>query len=114
MLQEDAGEDAKDSIDPATANQKIPITIVTGESHSFFGFCWVFRSIDKHRSLDVYVVLFSALFWLEMIHCPIPNLLGFLGSGKTTLLNYIMTEKHEKRIAIILNEFGDSELLLIL
>lgn len=33
---------------------------------------------------------------------------GFLGSGKTTLLNYILTEKHEKKIAVILNEFGES------
>ncbi|RUS17318.1 CobW/HypB/UreG, nucleotide-binding domain-containing protein [Endogone sp. FLAS-F59071] len=39
---------------------------------------------------------------------PITIVTGFLGSGKTTLLNYIMTEKHEKRIAVILNEFGDS------
>ncbi len=30
-----------------------------------------------------------------------------LGAGKTTLLNYILTEKHNKRIAVILNEFGD-------
>lgn len=36
--------------------------------------------------------------------------IGFLGSGKTTLLNYILTEKHDKKIAVILNEFGDSEL----
>jgi G3E family GTPase len=35
---------------------------------------------------------------------------GFLGSGKTTLLNYILTEKHDKKIAVILNEFGDSKL----
>jgi G3E family GTPase len=34
-----------------------------------------------------------------------------LGSGKTTLLNYILTEKHEKKIAVILNEFGDSKVL---
>lgn len=34
---------------------------------------------------------------------------GFLGSGKTTLLNYILTEKHEKKIAVILNEFGESK-----
>ncbi|OZJ05703.1 hypothetical protein BZG36_01455 [Bifiguratus adelaidae] len=39
---------------------------------------------------------------------PITIVTGFLGSGKTTLLNYILTEKHEKRIAVILNEFGES------
>lgn len=36
-------------------------------------------------------------------------MLGFLGSGKTTLLNYILTEKHDKKIAVILNEFGESK-----
>lgn len=29
------------------------------------------------------------------------------GAGKTTLLNYILTEQHQKRIAVILNEFGE-------
>ncbi|KAI8366036.1 CobW/HypB/UreG, nucleotide-binding domain-containing protein [Radiomyces spectabilis] len=39
---------------------------------------------------------------------PVTIVTGFLGSGKTTLLNYIMTEQHDKKIAIILNEFGES------
>jgi G3E family GTPase len=30
-----------------------------------------------------------------------------LGSGKTTLLNYVLTEQHSKKIAVILNEFGE-------
>ena len=30
-----------------------------------------------------------------------------IGAGKTTLLNYILTEQHEKKIAVILNEFGE-------
>ena len=30
-----------------------------------------------------------------------------LGAGKTTLLNYILTEQHHKKIAVILNEFGE-------
>ncbi|XP_030852725.1 COBW domain-containing protein 1-like [Strongylocentrotus purpuratus] len=37
---------------------------------------------------------------------PVTIITGFLGAGKTTLLNYILTEQHEKKIAVILNEFG--------
>jgi len=38
---------------------------------------------------------------------PVTIITGYLGSGKTTLLNYILTEQHNKKIAVILNEFGE-------
>lgn len=37
---------------------------------------------------------------------PVTVLTGFLGAGKTTLLNYLLTQKHGYRCAIIINEFG--------
>ncbi|MBM4075213.1 MAG: GTP-binding protein [Planctomycetes bacterium] len=38
---------------------------------------------------------------------PVTVVTGFLGSGKTTLVNYILSEDHGKRIAVIENEFGE-------
>jgi len=37
---------------------------------------------------------------------PVTVITGFLGAGKTTLVNYILTQQHGKRIAVIENEFG--------
>ncbi|OBT66226.1 hypothetical protein VE03_04383 [Pseudogymnoascus sp. 23342-1-I1] len=44
----------------------------------------------------------------DNVKVPITIVTGYLGAGKTTLMNYILTEQHGKKIAVILNEFGDS------
>ena len=41
---------------------------------------------------------------------PLTIVTGFLGAGKTTFLNFLLTEQHEKLIAVILNEFGEGKL----
>ncbi|HUR45632.1 MAG TPA: GTP-binding protein [Candidatus Saccharimonadales bacterium] len=37
---------------------------------------------------------------------PVTVLTGYLGAGKTTLLNYLLTQNHGYKCAIIINEFG--------
>ncbi len=56
---------------------RVPITIVTGRKYSH----------DTLEPSSIYLIL-------------IP---GYLGAGKTTLLNYILSEQHGKKIAVILN-----------
>jgi G3E family GTPase len=38
---------------------------------------------------------------------PATVVTGFLGSGKTTLINRILSEQHGKKLAVIVNEFGE-------
>jgi G3E family GTPase len=38
---------------------------------------------------------------------PVTVITGYLGSGKTTLLNRILTHEHGRKVAVIVNEFGD-------
>lgn len=39
---------------------------------------------------------------------PVTIVTGFLGAGKSTLLKHLLSENKNKKIAILLNEFGQS------
>jgi len=38
---------------------------------------------------------------------PVTVITGFLGSGKTTLISQLMKSSTDRRLAVIVNEFGD-------
>jgi G3E family GTPase len=48
----------------------------------------------------------------KLPHRPIPVsvLVGFLGAGKTTVLNHILSAQHGRKIAVIVNEFGEANI----
>ncbi|WP_370301036.1 cobalamin biosynthesis protein CobW [Pseudooceanicola sp.] len=43
----------------------------------------------------------------ELTKLPVTVITGFLGSGKTTLIRHLMQNPQGKRLAVIVNEFGD-------
>lgn len=45
---------------------------------------------------------------LESKHVPVTLITGFLGAGKTTLVRHILTDHHGLRVAVIMNEYGES------
>ena len=38
---------------------------------------------------------------------PVTVITGYLGSGKTTLLNHILSGQQQRKVAVIVNEFGE-------
>lgn len=43
----------------------------------------------------------------ELVKIPVTVITGFLGAGKTTLVRHLLQNPQGKRLAVIVNEFGD-------
>ena len=97
---------------------KVPITIITGRSYEARLSTYEGHTNRKSSVLVLlshsYPKLLNILASNTSLHFKILGvtsvtnadnniILGYLGSGKTTLLNYILTARHGKKIAVILN-----------
>ena len=49
----------------------------------------------------------------DILKVPVTVITGFLGSGKTTLISQLMRNPNGKRLAVIVNEFGDVGVVII-
>jgi ABC-type branched-subunit amino acid transport system ATPase component len=81
-------DNLESALDDTLRIVKVPITIVTG------------------------MLLFEARSALRLNEKRLILGLGYLGAGKTTLLNYILSEKHGKKIAVILNGLNLSSTII--
>ncbi|MBV9637810.1 MAG: cobalamin biosynthesis protein CobW, partial [Methylobacteriaceae bacterium] len=43
----------------------------------------------------------------DLAKLPVTIITGFLGAGKTTLIRHVLETAHGRRLALIVNEFGD-------
>ena len=43
----------------------------------------------------------------ELTKIPVTVITGFLGSGKTTLIRHMMAKTDGRRLAVLVNEFGE-------
>src|ERR1043165_5893042 len=67
-----------------------------------------FHSQERYRAKNLSSLSRSGTVSCMKVKPPIPVtiLTGYLGAGKTTLLNYLLTQNHGYKCAIIINEFG--------
>lgn len=74
----------------AVSSTRVPITIITGE-----------HLVTINLSRTRVTRLANRLHRLALANSN--TMAGYLGAGKTTLMNYILNERHGKKIAVILN-----------